>query len=150
METMLHDDLYAFFEKDLLKLKEEIALYEDEKLIWAVKPGIGNPAGNLCLHLNGNLQHFIGAILGQTGYIRQRELEFSQKNIPRQELLNSIDQTIQVVRDTLSKLSAADFEKAYPLEVLGKTWKTGQFLLHLLSHLSYHLGQVNYHRRMIV
>ncbi|HEV7231350.1 MAG TPA: DUF1572 family protein [Bacteroidia bacterium] len=147
---MLHDDLYAFFEKDLLKLKEEIALYEDEKLIWAVKPGIGNPAGNLCLHLNGNLQHFIGAILGQTGYIRQRELEFSQKNIPRQELLNSIDQTIQVVRDTLSKLSAADFEKAYPLEVLGKTWKTGQFLLHLLSHLSYHLGQVNYHRRMIV
>jgi hypothetical protein len=146
---MLQDDLSALFERDLLKLKEEIALYKDENQIWALKPGIGNSAGNLCLHLNGNLQHFIGDTIGHSGYIRQRELEFSQKNIPRQELLNAIDVTMEVVRTTLGKLKTDDFEKVFPLEAMGKTWKTGQFLLHLLSHLNYHLGQINYHRRMI-
>ncbi|WP_462220804.1 DinB family protein [Ferruginibacter sp.] len=141
--------LIEIFDRDLNKLITEINLYKDEERLWIIKDGIGNSAGNLCLHLIGNLNHFIGAILGNTGYVREREKEFSLKNIPRKNLVQSIENTITVVRESLSKLSAADFEKLFPLEVFGKPLTTGFMLLHLTTHLAYHLGQINYHRRLL-
>ena len=92
---MLNLLLADFFERDMLKLKEEISLYKDETNLWKVENTISNSAGNLCLHLIGNLKHFIGATLGNTGYVRQRELEFSSKNIPRSELHSEIDKLIR-------------------------------------------------------
>ncbi len=141
--------LIEIFDRDLNKLITEINLYKDEERLWIIKDGIGNSAGNLCLHLIGNLNHFIGAILGNTGYVREREKEFSLKNIPRKELIQSIENTITVVKESLSKLSATDFEKLFPLEVFGKPLTTGFMLLHLTTHLAYHLGQINYHRRLL-
>ncbi len=138
-----------FFERDLQKLKEEISLYENESDIWQVKNRINNSAGNLCLHICGNLQHFIGAILGNSGYVRHRDNEFGLKNIQRLKLISEIDTTISAVKSTLEKMSPADFEKEYPAEVMNRKWRTDQFLIHLLTHLNYHLGQVNYHRRLI-
>jgi uncharacterized damage-inducible protein DinB len=146
---MLQNDLLEFFERDLLKLREELGLYADEASIWEIRPGIANSAGNLCLHLVGNLKHFIGAVLGSTGYIRQRDLEFSLKNIPRSELFSAIDETILALKTTVQNLSEADFDKIYPLEKHGRTVTTRHMLVHLLAHLGYHLGQVNYHRRLI-
>ena len=146
---MLKENLLEFFERDLLKLKEEISLYPLESVIWEIRPGISNSAGNLCLHLVGNLKHFIGALLGNTGYIRQRDEEFLLKNIPRTELLLSIDQTILVLKTTLQGFSEADFDKIYPLEKHGKVVTTRYMILHLLTHLNYHLGQINYHRRLL-
>ena len=147
--TMLKPVLIEFFEREVLKLKEEISLYHDEAAIWKVSGNITNPAGNLCLHLLGNLQHFIGAILGKTGYIRQRDLEFSDKNVPRQVLLEQIDHTIKVVKETLQNLSETDLFEPYPVDKHGKAVTTYYMLAHLLSHFNYHLGQVNYHRRLI-
>lgn len=141
--------LLEFFERELLKVKEEIALYKDESLIWETSLGINNSTGNLCLHLIGNLQHFIGAVLGNTGYIRQRELEFSTKNVPREQLLSSLDEVIEMIKKTLQNVSEADFDKIYPLEKHGQVVTTRYMLLHLLTHLNYHLGQINYHRRLI-
>jgi hypothetical protein len=146
---MLKEILLDFFERELLKLIEEIALYPEENSIWEIRPGISNSAGNLCLHLVGNLNHFIGAVLGNSGYIRQREDEFGLKNISRMELLLSIDQTIMTINDTLNRFSEADFDKTYPLEKHGKMVTTRYMLVHLLTHLNYHLGQINYHRRLI-
>ncbi len=146
---MLKDNLLEFFERELLKLKAEIGIYAEESVIWEICPGISNSAGNLCLHLIGNLQHFIGAVLGNTGYIRQRDDEFSLKNIPRTELLLNIDQTLLVLKSTLQGFSESDFDKIYPLEKHGMVVTTQYMLLHLLTHLNYHLGQVNYHRRML-
>ena len=146
---MLKEILVEFFERELLKLKEEIGLYAGESGIWEVRSGISNSAGNLCLHLVGNLNHFIGAVLGRSGYIRQRDDEFSLKNIPRSELVLSIEQTILMVKNTLQGFSEADFDKIYPLEKHGQVVTTRYMLLHLLTHLNYHLGQVNYHRRLI-
>lgn len=146
---MLKETLRALFERDLQKLRTEIDLYIDEDQLWILKAGISNSAGNLCLHLVGNLNHFIGATLGNTGYVRHREEEFSSKNIPRKGLLNSIDNCIQTVDQTLTKLLESDLEKEYPLEKHGKRVSTMHMLLHLYGHLSYHLGQINYHRRMI-
>ncbi|HUM50650.1 MAG TPA: DUF1572 family protein [Chitinophagales bacterium] len=146
---MLNLLLADFFERDLLKLKEEINLYKEENNLWKIENKISNSAGNLCLHLIGNLNHFIGATLGNTGYVRQRELEFSSKNIPRNELHSEIDKLIPIVVNTLKNLNDADFEANFPLEKHGKIVKTDYMLFHLLTHLNYHIGQINYHRRLL-
>lgn len=142
-QTFIH-----FFERDLLKLKDELTLYKAESDMWLVKGHISNSAGNLSLHLLGNLNHFIGATLGNTGYVRQRDLEFSTQNTPRAEILAAIDNVTGIVKTTLASLNDADFEKEFPLKMQEKTVTTGQIMLHLLMHLSYHLGQINYHRRL--
>jgi hypothetical protein len=146
---MLKESLLEIFERDLSKLKEEISLYKEEDKLWAIDEGISNSAGNLCLHLIGNLNHFIGAGLGNTGYIRHRDNEFSHKNIARQELLINIDKTKEMVAGTIKALSENDFEKEYPAHLFPKKGSTGFVLIHLTTHLSYHLGQINYHRRLL-
>ncbi|HMK04128.1 MAG TPA: DUF1572 family protein [Ferruginibacter sp.] len=146
---MLKETLIELFERDLRKLMEEINLYGDEDNLWLVKGSISNSAGNLCLHLLGNLNHFIGETLGNTGYVRHRDDEFALKNIPRQDLLINIENCIIIVKDTLGKLTAGDLEKGFPLEKHGRIVSTIHMLVHLLAHLSYHLGQVNYHRRLL-
>ena len=146
---MMTDTLIELFERDLQKLKNEIDLYKAEENLWLVKEGIANSAGNLCLHLIGNLNHFIGATLGNTGYVRHREDEFSLKNIPRQDLVTNIDNCVLIVKTTLQKLTANDLEKDFPLEKHGAIVTTAHMLLHLFGHLSYHLGQINYHRRLL-
>lgn len=101
----------------------------------------------MTLHLIGNLNHFIGATLGNTGYIRHRENEFNQKDIPIEDLVKSINETIEMVALTLDQLEEEKLEKDYPIDVFGDKIKTGDFLFYLTTHLSYHLGQINYHRR---
>ena len=146
---MLKNSLIELFERDLQKLKTEIDLYKDEDNLWVVKEGISNSAGNLCLHLIGNLNHFIGATLGNTGYVRHRDDEFSLKNIPRQDLIMNIENCILIVKSTFLKLTDDDFVKEFPLEKHGTIVSTIDMLLHLFGHLSYHLGQINYHRRLL-
>ena len=146
---MLKEPLLQIFERDLNKLKDEISFYKDEKSLWINKNEISNSAGNLCLHLLGNLNHFIGTVLGNTGYVRNRENEFAAKNISREELVIEIEKTILVVTKTLNNLSSEDFEKDFPVQKHGEIVKTDFMLLHLLTHFNYHLGQINYHRRLI-
>lgn len=141
--------LTALFSRDLSKLRSEIEQYTSEQSLWLTDKNISNSAGNLCLHLIGNLNHFIGMQLGGTGYVRNRELEFSLKNVPRVELLEAIDKTITVVTDALSKLTDDDLQKEYPLLVFQEKTSTEFFLVHLSMHLAYHLGQINYHRRLL-
>lgn len=145
---MLKESLLEIFERDLNKLKDEISLYKDENSLWIIKKEISNSAGNLCLHLIGNLNHFIGVALGNSVYVRNRDNEFSAKNIPRAELVSEIKKTIETVSNVLQKFSEEDFEKDFPLEKHGKVEKTDFMLLHLISHFNYHLGQINYHRRL--
>ena len=146
---MLLNDLTTLFHRDLNKLKSELSQYRDERNIWALPPGINNPAGNLVLHLVGNLNTYIGVELSFTNYIRHREQEFSLRNIPRADLIAQIDATIAVINQTLPTLNPALLEKEYPLLVLKEKTSIGYFLVHLATHLGYHLGQVNYHRRLV-
>lgn len=145
MLTALRD----IFDRDLAKLQEELRLYPSDAAVWLLAPGISNSAGTLGLHLIGNLQHFIGATLGDTGYVRDRDAEFSTCDVPRAELLAHLDATRTVVRTTLATLPAATMDQDFPLEKHGQIVKTDAMLLHLASHLGYHLGQVNYHRRLV-
>ena len=141
--------LRDLFQRDLEKLKTEITFYKDENNIWEVNGEIKNSAGNLCLHICGNLQHFIGATLGNSGYERNREAEFNSKNIPVEEMQNEIDETIVIIKKTLMELDESKLEEPYPINVFGNEMTTGFFLAHLTTHLNYHLGQINYHRRLL-
>jgi len=146
---MLISILKKLFLRDLEKLKTELELYRDEQNIWLVDRQITNTAGNLCLHLIGNLNAYIGAELGKTGYIRNRPLEFSSRPVPRAELLKGIEDTAQMITTTFDQLTEAQLADEYPQQVMDGKVSAGYFLTHLATHLSYHLGQVNYHRRLL-
>jgi len=146
---MITLNLTKLFLRDLEKLKTEITSYKDEKKMWQIEGEVKNSAGNLCLHICGNLQHFVGAVLGNSGYERKRDLEFSKKNIPVDEMVEEIDKTLQVVEQTLSQLKEEKLDETFPINVFGYEMTTGFFLTHLTTHLSYHLGQINYQRRLL-
>ncbi len=146
---MLTETLIKLFTRDLNALKTQVNSYKDEKNLWIVTKDISNSAGNLCLHLIGNLNHYIGAILGDSGYVRQRDLEFSLKDIPKADLIKLINDTIDVVENTLGNLTEVDLQKEYKRRVFEDTMTTAYFLVHLSMHLAYHLGQINYHRRLL-
>lgn len=146
---MLTETLIKIFKRDLNKLKNEIECYKNEDNLWLLEKEITNSAGNLCLHIVGNLNHFIGAVLGNSGYRRERDLEFSLKGFSKAELINQIDETIYMVEVVLQKLTAKKLEEEYPLVVFKEPMTTEYFLVHLSTHLSYHLGQINYHRRLL-
>ena len=146
---MITEILQNLLSRDLNKLKVEISSYKIESHIWSVDKSISNSAGNLCLHLIGNLNTYIGAALGNTGYIRNRELEFSLKNVSQKELINKIEETITVVNKSVSELSEAKLKDDFPLLVFENKTSTEYMLIHLATHLAYHLGQINYHRRLL-
>ena len=136
--------------RDLNLLEKEIGLYTSEEKLWLVDGAIKNTGGNLCLHLCGNLQHFIGSILGKNDYQRNRDFEFSGKDVARSELLNQIKKTKDVINQVVPSISDEMLEQNYPIQVFAnKTVTTQFFLIHLATHLTYHLGQANYHRRLL-
>lgn len=149
MEKTVVNTFAALFERELGKLKAEIEQYEEERFLWQVAGEISNAPGNLCLHLCGNLQNYIGAILGDSGYVRNRPYEFSARDLSRDHLMTEISNTRKSLETTFTKLSDADLYREYPEEVLGYPMTTLFFLNHLFGHFGYHLGQINYHRRMI-
>ena len=146
---MFCEDIARLYERDILKIKNEMLAYADEDQRWELVPGISNSGGNLCLHLLGNLQHYIGAVLGKSGYIRNRPEEFSLKNVPVTELVACIERTLLIVSKTIRTLDTDILESQYPEKVFDYAMTVQYFLLHLLAHLSYHLGQINYHRRIV-
>jgi hypothetical protein len=150
MEAAFIQSIRTIIERDLNKLEQEIGLYPSEETIWSISGEIKNSGGNLCLHLCGNLQHFIGAILGKTGYVRNRDHEFSAKGIPRSQLIAEIQQTKKSVGNTLGSLNPSVLLTEYPVKVFEAAMTTQHFLIHLTAHLEYHLGQINYHRRLLL
>lgn len=146
---MLIATLQTLFERDLNKLSAEVELYKKEENIWKTEGLIANSAGNLCLHLVGNLNTYVGRELGKIAYERNRDLEFSQKNVPKAELVNKIEDTIRIVKISLSYITERDLAMEFPMLVFDNKTSTEYLLVHLATHLTYHLGQVNYHRRLI-
>jgi uncharacterized damage-inducible protein DinB len=148
MNSFIHS-IQKIIERDLTVLEKEINLYTTQESIWVVNKEIKNSAGNLCLHLCGNLQQYIGKVLGGSAYIRDRENEFSATGISKEILLSEVSQTKNAVMIALSKLDADELQKQYPEEVFKTPMTTEYFLIHLTAHLGYHLGQINYHRRLL-
>ncbi|SHE37315.1 DUF1572 family protein [Flavisolibacter ginsengisoli] len=146
---MLLETLKSLFNRDLNRLKKEIESYTSEEKIWIIDKQIANSSGNLCLHIAGNLNTYIGKELGGINYIRNRDQEFSLKYIPRTVLVKKITGLMSIIDQVLSKLDESELSKEYPLFVLDTRTSTEYMLVHLATHLAYHLGQVNYHRRLL-
>lgn len=144
----ISQDLAKLFDRDLEKLGEELNAYHHEDDIWILDGSIKNTAGNLAMHICGNLQHFIGAVLADTGYERNKAFEFEGK-MTRVEILEEVRETRNVIASFFKDVDMSTYESTYPLEVFGYKMTTFFFITHLQGHLNYHLGQVNYHRRLL-
>lgn len=144
----MKDNIAYLLSRDLKKLIKELEAYQNEADIWKVEQSISNSAGSLALHLVGNLNHFIGHILGKTDYNRDREFEFSGFVVSRKGIITKIDQTIEMINTIVPKLSEERLKQLFEFDFLGKH-QTAFYLLHFVTHLSYHLGQINYHRRLL-
>lgn len=145
---MLSSIIASILTRDLEALKREITAFSDDAGPWQSRPGITNTSGTLALHCAGNIQHFIGARLGGTGYTRQRDLEFSRRDVPRAELVAELDRAIAAVK-TLAAKADSDLPTVFPDPFGGKNVNTDVMLVHLTAHLAYHLGQADYHRRLV-
>ena len=139
----------SLMSRELASYSRELDLFPDEALIWATVPGVANSAGNLALHVAGNLQHFVGATLGDTGYVRNRDLEFSARGFSREALHAELSTASRVVTAVLGQLPESRLQETYPDILGGVRLSTGLFLQHLSSHLAFHLGQVGYLRRVL-
>jgi uncharacterized damage-inducible protein DinB len=146
---MLLPSIAAILDRDLRTLKREVEAYPDERRLWQSVPGISNVAGTLALHLAGNIQHYLGARLGGTGYVRDRPGEFARRNVSRAELIREIEAARAAVRAALTGDAAPDPAAEYPETVGGARVAIGDYLVHLATHLTYHLGQIDYHRRIV-
>jgi hypothetical protein len=142
-------DLVVLLIRELDALRREVDLYPTDASVWNAIPGAPNVGGTLVLHLVGNLRYFIGSAIGRGGYVRDREAEFAVRDVTRAELLTLIVETRREVEAGLSHLSESMLEAPFPVAVGGRSMSTRLFLLHLLSHLAYHLGQIDYHRRVV-
>jgi uncharacterized damage-inducible protein DinB len=135
--------------RELRALARELEAYPDDDAVWRTFPGVLNSAGTLVLHLTGNIQHYVGTVLGGTEYRRDRKAEFARRDVPRPELAAEIERTIAVVHQALPRLTDKVLQADYPQTIADRIVATDEFLMHLASHLSWHLGQVDYHRRMV-
>ena len=142
-------ELASLFNRDLNRLRKQIDSFTNDDALWETLPGVTNPAGNLALHLEGNLSEFVGRQLGQLPYERKRDLEFSSKGLTRADLSSRVEKLTQTIPSIIERLSEEELEKEYPQVVLDAPMTTRHFLFHLYGHLNWHLGQVDYLRRML-
>ena len=145
----LLEDLKALYLREIATLERELDLYPDDSSVWTEQPGLPNPAGSLFLHLAGSLQHFFGATLGGTGYVRDREAEFARRDVPRADLRTELSRARQGVIAGFDHLTGESLDRAFPAQFADAPFPTGLTLLQFLSHLAYHLGQIDYHRRAV-
>ena len=135
--------------RELEAFERELALFADGDSVWRTVPGVTNSAGNLALHVAGNLQYYVGAVLGGSGYVRDREDEFGRRSEPRSGVTREIRAAIRVVQEVLRDLPGERLEREYPEPVNGLPLRTDRFLLHLCTHAAFHLGQAGYLRRVL-
>ena len=142
-------DLVLLLTRELDTFVREIRMFPDDGSVWSVPPGVTNSAGNLTAHVCGSLQHFVGAVLGHTGYVRDRSREFGPSAATREELASELGATIDVIKTVLPGIHPEQFDETFPEPVGGVDLRTGLFLTHLWGHVAFHLGQVGYLRRLM-
>lgn len=146
---MLISVVQAMLLRELAAVQRSVEAYPDDASLWAHPDGVPNAGGTLVLHLAGNLQHYVGAVLGGSGYRRDRPAEFARRNVSRAELLTEIGSAVDAVERTFPTIREESLVKPYPETIGGTVLVTGAFLVHLATHLAYHLGQLDYHRRLV-
>jgi len=111
MITTFLIDLYS---RELEQLKTEILAVEADELLWKQSDSQTPAVGNTCLFIAGTLQHFIGNMIGDTGYIRNKEAEMKARNLSCERLIEEIENTKRIVVDTLEQVTKVDLQKIFP------------------------------------
>jgi uncharacterized damage-inducible protein DinB len=135
--------------RELQAFIREIEAFPSDDSVWHTRRGVTNSAGNLALHVCGNLQDFVGRVLGGTSYVRNREQEFVQREGTRAGIVAELNATIDVIKAALPEVTDETLAAAYPMQIHGTSLNTAAFLVHLAAHLAFHLGQAGYLRRII-
>ncbi len=143
------EELAELFRRDLSRIVQEIEAFDDDGQLWEKTQGVSNSAGNLALHLEGNLREYVGRQLGNVSYHRRREEEFSGSGVTRQDLVKRLEAVRAIVVRAISELPDEALRAPFPERVLGIDLSTQQFIFHLLAHFNYHLGQIDYLRRFL-
>jgi uncharacterized damage-inducible protein DinB len=143
-------DLALLFRRDLTRLSQQVEAFPNDEALWQTLPGVTNAAGNLALHIEGNLREYIGRQLGELPYRRNRELEFSTKGMSRLELGTRLAELRRSIPEVIERLSSEQLDAEYPEVVLEIATSTRQLLIHLHGHLNWHLGQIDYLRRVLI
>lgn len=146
---MLRATVRTVLLRELRALRRTVEAYPDDAALWAHPPGVPNAGGTIALHVAGNLQHYVGRLLGGTGYVRDRDAEFARRDVPRDEILSELDAAAAAVDAALAERPDAPLPDRFPEPVAGRTFATADMLVHLAVHLAYHLGQLDYHRRLV-
>lgn len=146
---MLPEIINTIVTRELRAVRRALEAYPDDASVWRDIPGLPNSGGTLALHIAGNVQHFFGAILAGDGYKRDRDAEFARRDVPREELLAGIDAAIESVERTCTRIDESALDEPYPQQIANRSVPRGVYLAHLASHLAYHLGQLDYHRRAV-
>ena len=147
--TDLAATIAIFLVRELEGFQRELELFPDDQSLWKTAPGVTNSAGNLALHVAGNVQYYVGTVLGRTHYVRNREDEFSRRSGTRNEVIAEIQAAIRIVRTVVPALPPEEFDRVFPEKVFGRDLRTDRFLLHLCTHAAYHLAQAGYLRRIV-
>lgn len=145
----MQTEFITFLSRGIETIISELQQYPDEDAVWKIEGEIKNSAGTLALHLNGSLNHFIGAVMAQNGYVRNRDAEFADRNIAREKIIGMLQKTKTMCSEFLEKQNADFFTAVFPLPTFGDNRSNHYVLLQMIAHLNYHLGQINYHRRLI-
>jgi len=142
-------ELNLLFQRDLSKLIEELTAYSDEHNLWRINQGITNSAGNLTLHLIGNVKQFFGLDLGGIAFERDRDSEFAPSKFSREDLIQELVELKKLLEQVLVPMDSKKLGDQSKHSFLGHSMTVGYFLIHLYGHFNYHLGQINYHRRLL-
>lgn len=149
MSSSLPATVSVILRRDLAAVRRSVEAYPDDASLWAARPGFPNAGGTLALHVAGNVRHYVGAVLGNSGYVRDRDAEFSRRDVPRHAVVAEIEEARSVVERALGALTDEALAGPYPLPISGRTVSMTDFLVHLATHLAFHLGQLDYHRRAV-
>ena len=143
------DGLVMLFSRDLTRLIQELKAFPNDEALWQRRPGVKNSAGNLVLHLEGNLREYIGRQLGGVAYTRTRDQEFTRSGVSRADMVQRMENVKELVAAVVSGLSDSDLAKQHPERVLETDVCSRDLLVHLHGHLNFHLGQIDYLRRIL-
>lgn len=134
----------------LEKMRDEVRSLSEplsEADFWKKPLDPGNSVGHLVLHLTGNLNHFVGAQLGGSGYVREREREFTETQPPsKKDTLGKLDEAVATFRRVVEGLSAEQLAAPHPETRFGVVLKA---LTYLLTHFALHRGQMSYIVRLL-
>ncbi|HET8963143.1 MAG TPA: DUF1572 family protein [Chitinophagales bacterium] len=145
----MNSDFTTILSQGIDKIISELNQYENEMDIWEIDGEIKNSAGNLAIHLSGSINYFIGAVMAKNGYVRNRDAEFSEKNISREKMISELNTTKTMMEEFISQQDADFYNAIFPLQTFGENRSNHYALMIMAVHLNYHLGQINYHRRLI-